>query len=182
MAELEELDEALAQEENGRASDRMRHAVELVSAERRGFCDHRIVDALLTAKVDACECAGIAVSCTLDIPDDLLVPGVELCAVFSNLLDNALRACEEVHSTEKREASIEIKAHVAGESKTRRGHEFRGRGLAEHGWGLSILGAIAQRRDGSLHTECADGRFVAKVALRLAEDSAAAGVTDVYAL
>lgn len=174
----------------------MRHAVELVSAERRGFCDHRIVDALLTAKVDACECAGIAVSCTLDIPDDLPVPGVELCAVFSNLLDNALRACEEVHSTEKREASIAIKAHVAGgyllvevvndcvagESKTRRGHEFRGRGLAEHGWGLSILGAIAQRRDGSLHTECADGRFVAKVALRLAEDSAAAGVTDVYAL
>ena len=43
-------------------------------------------------KVKACEEAGVRPRFSLEIPYDVAVPAVELCAVIANLADNGLAA------------------------------------------------------------------------------------------
>lgn len=190
IQELKELDGLLEREEGRDASQRMHHAVALVQAGRQGFCAHHVIDALVTAKVNAFEALGVSVACNLDVPSDLPVPSVELCAVFSNLLDNALHSCEELAAQGRRDLSVDVRAHVArgyllvrvsndcapNAKRARQDAHRRRPHLAEHGWGLSILKAVAERRDGNLRTTCENGTFVTEVALKLIDESTAPSI------
>ncbi|MCI8478738.1 MAG: GHKL domain-containing protein [Oscillospiraceae bacterium] len=54
------------------------------------------LDALLGEKLGAAQRAGIQVTCQVHLPDGLLVDELDLCALFANLIDNALTACQTV--------------------------------------------------------------------------------------
>ena len=47
------------------------------------LCEHRSADAVATMKVKACEEAGVRPQFSLEIPYDVAVPAVELCAVIA---------------------------------------------------------------------------------------------------
>ncbi len=71
-------------------------ARDALGAGVRRYCAHRIADAIIATKAREFEDAGIAATFRLDVPSDLPYSNVDVCALFSNVLDNALHACEQV--------------------------------------------------------------------------------------
>lgn len=91
----EEMDEAvrrLREQEEGDAQERLSRAVDIMGSTAFRLCEHRSADAVATMKVKACEEAGVRPRFSLEIPYDVGVPAVELCAVIANLADNGLAA------------------------------------------------------------------------------------------
>ena len=111
-AELRAADELLDAHEVEHASSCLMHAVDLMDSSVRRFCENSVVDALVTMKAKACDESGVETSFELEVPRDLSLSSVELCAVFSNMLDNALQACSQVPAGARR---IELRARIANE-------------------------------------------------------------------
>lgn len=91
----EEMDEAVRRlrgQEEGGAQERLSRAVDIMGSTAFRLCEHRSADAVATMKVKACEEAGVRPQFSLEIPYDVGVPAVELCAVIANLADNGLAA------------------------------------------------------------------------------------------
>lgn len=164
--ELAAVDELLEQREAEAASEGLMKAVGIMDSASKRSCEHLVVDALVSMKAAVCEESGIRLSLDLALADDIPLPSVELCAVFSNLLDNATNACAKVPANAR---FIELKARVdsgylvvrmenscapSEPGVHRRASSRSGRGgrLPEHGWGLSILKTLADRHDGKLET------------------------------
>ena len=156
----------------------------IMDSTGRRVCRHHVVGALLASKQEEAENAGVEVDFDLDVPDDLPFSDTELCAVFSNLFDNAVNACAQVSEGEKR--FIEMKAYsrdaffivdvVNSCSKAQMKRERRRDTLfSEHGWGLSIIQAVAERHGGMLETEQQGNRFHTTVAMSLAAQEALKG-------
>lgn len=91
----EEMDEAvrrLREQEEGSAQERLSRAVDTMGSTAFRLCEHRSADAVATMKLKACEEAGVRPRFSLEIPHNVGVPAVELCAVIANLADNGLAA------------------------------------------------------------------------------------------
>lgn len=177
--ELVAVDELLERREAEAASQGLMKAVDIMDSACKRFCEHRVVDALVSMKAAVCEEAGVRLSLDLALADDIPLPSVELCAVFSNLLDNAINACAQVPEDAR---SIGLKARVdsgylvvrmenscaplrAGER--RRSPRSHGGRLPEHGWGLSILKTLADRHEGKLETAQEEGTYRTTILLKV---------------
>lgn len=140
-------------------------------------CAHPVADAILSEKLALCRRETLPVDCQVQIPAELQIPGAELCAVLGNLMDNAIEACRRL--PEDVPGGIAVRGRVNGGFLTLRvqnpvsGGETAapagGTLLDHHGWGLSIVRQIAERRGGRLTVEQTDGRFVATAWLGAAE-------------
>lgn len=140
-------------------------------------CAHPVADAILSEKLALCRREKLPVDCQVQIPAELQIPGAELCAVLGNLMDNAIEACRRL--PEDVPGGITVRGRVNGGFLTLRvqnpvsGGETAapagGTLLDHHGWGLSIVRQIAERRGGRLTVEQTDGRFVATAWLGAAE-------------
>ena len=91
-AEVEEAVRQLREKEEVAAQERLSRAVNLMGSTAYRLCEHRSADAVATMKAKACEDAGVRSQFSLEIPYDVGVPAVELCAVIANLADNGLAA------------------------------------------------------------------------------------------
>lgn len=60
------------------------------------FCENRVVNALVSIKAAACAEEDVSFDCLIAVPEDTSVSTVDLCALFSNMLDNALQSCRQV--------------------------------------------------------------------------------------
>lgn len=152
-------------------------ASQAIGVSRR-LCAHPVIAALLAAKERICEEQEIATLFNVVVPENVALPGVDLCAVFSNMIDNAIHACAAVEGTR----FIEMRAHLAGgyllvelknsyvEGRSRNPVDASASVSPlsrEHGWGLSILQAIADRHEGSSVVEGNNGVFRMSLALKL---------------
>lgn len=134
------------------------------------FCPHRVVNAILTIKASRFSEAGIPFNCRCDLPGELPIKGVELCSLFSNVLDNAYRAAVNCPRTTDR--TVCLSAAVEGgflilscsNPLPAQPQPQRGRG---HGLGLGILEDLARRHGGELKTEQTGGVFKTTVWLQL---------------
>ena len=143
----------------------MTRAVDSLRPSLTRHCDHPVADALFAAKQKEAEQCGVAFSCAAGIPRELALGEAVLCAVLSNLLDNALRAAASAQGS------------VAVRARTDRGFLVvrvendappapaprRARAFEEHGWGLSIVESLARTHDGRLEITRSPGRFCATV-------------------
>lgn len=57
------------------------------------YCRHHVVDMLLRLYARRAKDQQVAFTANVQVPEELPVSGVDLCAVISNLLENALEAC-----------------------------------------------------------------------------------------
>ena len=148
-------------------------------AWKRLYSENRVVDAIVSDKAKECTEKNIRLQTELDIPEKLQVKNAELCVIFANLLDNAIRACERLEGQEKPKdhdcAEIRLAARERGGYLVIREEnpfdgmvEDRKQGpLSEHGLGLGIVEQIAQKHEGRLQTEQAEGKFVTVVMLKI---------------
>lgn len=61
------------------------------------YCAHSIVNAILFDKERAFANSGIICKFNVNIPQDISISGFDLCRIFSNMLDNALEACQKTN-------------------------------------------------------------------------------------
>lgn len=174
------VERALASGDAAGACDLLDDLVRSVPPRGASFCRNPTVDALLASKAAAAQARGIRFEANADVPPALALPDIEVCAVISNLVDNALAGVEGVSPERRR---VEVAVRVAGAHLALRvenpfagapRHARRGllRGVAarpgalpDHGWGLSIVEAIVASHDGTVAIEDADGVFRVRVAM-----------------
>ncbi len=143
-----------------KALELMHRAVGLSGSARESYCENRVVNALVMMKLRRCEELGIQTSCTLVVPEKLHILDIDLCAVLSNLLDNAINACEAVAPGGRRIVvkgglvagvmMIDVVNSTNPAMPSKGAHEPEGPMLGQrHGWGLQILETLAVRYNGT---------------------------------
>ena len=152
--------------------DRSEHMLdqllEQVSATKEyPYCAVPIINAILNEKSRLCEQYQIEFITSLSFPSDLHADDVMLCSLFSNLLDNAIHAVEDMDPGKR---WIRISAVTEGGFliiKTKNPSEppqavKRGRGK-----GTVILREIAEMYGGTYQTEYREQIFTALVSMEL---------------
>ncbi len=129
-------------------------------------CKNKVVNAILEEKSCECEKAGIKFATDIMLENNMAISNPELCIVVSNLLDNAIRACENVAgkyihiSAREKQGYLVIKQENSFDGVV----ENRRAGLlSEHGLGLGIIESLATKYDGSLKIEyeqAIDGKWI----------------------
>ncbi len=133
-------------------------------------CANRVVNALLSVKEERFAQDGIPFEIRCDVPAQLPLEGVELCSLFSNVLDNAYRAALALPTEERTAVTL-----TAGISRnyfilTCTNPTAQGPQPAPekgHGLGLNILRELAQRHNGAVKAEQNGGQFKTSVWLEL---------------
>jgi len=123
-----------------------------------------VVDVLLGEKLELAESRGISVDASLHLPEDRAVDSFDLCVIFANALDNALRGCEAME-----DAYIRIRGQRQGDFYRL---EFEnscadGESSPEPGTGLSNIRAAAEKYGGAMRFEQTGGRFRLDVLLNI---------------
>ncbi len=131
-----------------------------------GYCGIPIVNALMAEKQAVCDREGIRLAVDLNVPEDTRVEPIDLCSVFSNLMDNAIRACGQLPQEER---NITITSGMQGDYLIVRCENPAAKAPGPvpegTGYGKRILHSIAQRWNGSFQADFADGVYRATVIL-----------------
>lgn len=110
-----------------------------------------VVDTLLGGKLNVAQQMGIQIECTVKIPSPCAVDDLDLCVLFSNGVDNAIRACGELESQSRY-------IHISGKEK---GDFFMAQiensclesESYQKGIGLSNIQAVAEKYQGAVTAE-----------------------------
>lgn len=134
------------------------------------FCSNSVINAVLTNKQHLCEQKSISFRAEISIRDCSFINKVHLCSVFSNLLDNAIHACEELSMELPRSVTVSAKQHgdylhvkVVNTSLP----PMEATPAPGHGYGQKILTDIASLYHGEFFTEYTDGIYKAAISLQL---------------
>ncbi len=144
------------------------------------FCENNVVHAVLAAKQQLMEQKEITADYSVALPADLSVEAVDLCAIFSNSLDNAIEACEKL-SADQRKIMVKARAEkglfVLQVQNPIKEKTLEGNGLfattkqntKTHGFGLASIREIAGRYNGSVNLTTDNGQFTLLAYLSLAQ-------------
>ena len=187
---LEQARVNLQAQQAGKAGKSLEDAIGLIGAQPQRFCQHPAVDALVEQKACAAHDLGVRFHVELDIPADIQLPGVELCAVFSNLLDNALNACAKspdgcrieaiarlwgmylVIDVENSYLGSKSQGEASGrpssdDAVSRRGAASSFPDLSvSHGWGQGIVREVVRRHDGTFEAGVVDDVYRVRAILK----------------
>lgn len=119
---------------------------------------NRVVDILLGEKLSYAEQVGIRVKCNITIPAKVKLDDFDLCAIFANTIDNAIKACQGIQNGEK---LIDI---VAKPNKNFFVIDLMNPYQTENapkgsGLGLTILHIIAEKYHGAVEISAEDPMF-----------------------
>lgn len=186
--QLRQLKGHLADNDPQAARDLIAQATQSLSPREVHLCDNPAVDALLASKASQCAELGIPFATNVVVPVQTSIPDAELCAVFSNLIDNAMNASKELAEGEQacanknaQEPFIEVDALIAAgylsvrvrnaclehRSRPHLAHKQPHSINDMHGWGKSIVALIAHRHNGSFTCVAENGVHLARVTLKV---------------
>lgn len=154
-------------------SDNIRHC------GREKYCSHPVVNAVLVQKSVVARDHGIKVDIDVYVHENSSIAAIDLCSVFSNLIDNAIEAAFDP-SDSPQPRFIDIKAGIKQEyliikitnSKSSKSGEKginKDKYLSElhlHGLGLSIIEDISKKYEGSFTVNNLEDSFTATVLLK----------------
>ena len=186
--QLRQLKRHLADNDPQAARDLIAQVTQSLSPHEVHLCDNPAVDALLASKAPQCAELGVPFATNVVVPVQTSIPDAELCAVFSNLIDNAMNASKELVEGEQacadknaQEPFIEVDALIAAgylsvrvrnaclEHRSRPHHTHKQPHSINdmHGWGKSIVALIAHRHNGSFTCVAENGVHLARVTLKM---------------
>ena len=165
---IAELRQSLEKKEKSDVNGKVQElAREIQHTKGRQLSLHPVVDAVLAEKRRECAREQISLEFSVTILKEIGVEGIHLCNVFSNLLDNAIRANLALSPKERR---ISLKAFLDGDYLF---VEVRNPSLTErtkkrkhHGYGTRILEDIAEKYNGSYRHTFGDGMYRAQMLLK----------------
>lgn len=137
-----------------------------------------MVNALLNQKISYAKSKGIPISVHVSMPSDVMIPEGKLCAVISNLLDNAIEASEglgnpsvafAVHKTGK--YLHFVCKNLVSQDISKVNPELKStKGKANHGIGLQVIQTIVEEYSGMMEHHMEEGRFVMSLMLQIPGD------------
>ncbi|USF27045.1 hypothetical protein N510_001979 [Firmicutes bacterium ASF500] len=145
---------------------------------------HPVVNIILTDFLRRCRELDIRASVRVELPPHLPVPDADLCALLTNLLENAVEANKKI--PEGVERWLRVAIHIRGQYlyigvENARFHPVRRSGEqdlphsdkpgAGHGLGLRSARSIARKYNSELRLKAPPGPFSASTALLLPEES-----------
>jgi signal transduction histidine kinase len=149
---------------------------QISSTSEEPFCAVPVVNAILTEKERTCRASGIDLKIDLNIPERLAVSPMHLCSIFSNILDNAIAACQKAQSADK--PVIRLSSMVDGDYLFIKAVNTSDKPdylpSPGRGYGLRIISDLAKRYGGDFQSSYSDRLFTAVVSL-LAVESAVEG-------
>ncbi len=136
-----------------------------------------MADAILNSKLSVAEKLNISINCKANIPVNLPMSDVELCAVLGNMLDNAAEACEKLPE-EKRFIRIYIGSlkdqfylsitNSAGEVRKSSGAYLSTKANGElHGYGIFRVDRVAKKYGGYVNRQNEPGVFATEIMIPL---------------
>lgn len=147
--------------ENGQVEEAREHVCEVArlldETSYQRYTGNTVADAVISAKQAECVNDHIVFSVEGNLPEDLQISGIDICSVFSNVLDNAIHACRNLQKGERREIDLKVEyRHPVVRIKCRNTavSKIKAKNAqnlsAEHGWGLEILQEIVERYQGGM--------------------------------
>lgn len=135
------------------------------------MCHNEMANVVLLAKEEAMRQYGIQADFRIDLPEQLAIADMDLCALLGNALDNAIEAARKA---EEGRVSVQCQCN-RGMFMLRVINTFSGERFADlrttkpdkqrHGFGLNGMREIANRYDGTLETEISSRTFTLTVCL-----------------
>ena len=145
-----------------------------------------VANAVLAAYLAPAQAAGVRVECDVRVPERLGLGATELSVLLSNLLSNAVEACERARAAGEDEPYLALSMRTSGNVLALRCENSAAPGASflatskenprEHGLGLPAMREIARRHRGELFAEAADGRAVVRIGLALDAGGGSGGV------
>ena len=179
MKELREAEAMLYDDGDvAEALERATCAIARMDGAKR-FCAHPMIDALLSAKAEECARRDVRFCVKVNVPAGSFLPSADLCAVFANMLDNAIAAASRAAGEAR---FVDVRARVesgrftllvangcaSGErcadslrTSTRRSFSD------EHGWGMLIVENIVARHGGVFDVAMREGACEACASMRV---------------
>jgi sensor histidine kinase YesM len=118
-----------------------------------------VLDILLTNKLGMARQKGIEVDCTVKIPDNCMIEDMDLCILFSNALDNAVKACIAGNQTSP---FLTLKTIQKGDFfmiDIKNSYSDVFLPVSGTGIGLQSIHAVAEKYHGTVHIEKAPDAF-----------------------
>ena len=133
------------------------------------YCRHAIVNAVMKEKAQRCEKLHFTMEVSLLIPEKIEIEALHMCSIFSNLLDNALEAVEELEEARRQiQVSAQMNANylvIKVKNTSEKKHALRTRRKGR-GYGTRILAELAKKYEGSYEAAYADGYYQATIVLK----------------
>lgn len=136
-----------------------------------------IVDAILNTKEQLANNHEISIRIRADYPHGTNLESADICAILSNLLDNAIEACDKIEDVQKRFIHfscginknvfiIKVENSVAEDPFEKNGRLVTSKkDKRMHGLGLKSIASAVDKYDGTLSYSCQDRVFTAIVTL-----------------
>lgn len=171
---LTAIDGFLALGKTQQAQEYIRNAHEgLMAITLQRFCENELVNLLCSSFSQKAEQEGARLTVDAKLPPELPFPDIELCAILSNGLENALHAVSQLDpslkwtelysSIQSDNLLIEIKNPYEGEVYLRNGLPVSNR--KGHGYGCQSIRSIAEQNSGICMFEAEHGVFTMQVVL-----------------
>lgn len=154
-------------------------ALQYKNIQKEIYCNNKIINAVLSQKLNVCNQERITYEVDIQIPDVLPITDIDLMCVYSNLLDNALESCQRNKDTDN---YIIIKTALIGNyftvkvinskpivEKVKKGKDGYKTTKADkifHGYGLRIIDEIIERYEGQKELLDKGSEFSAMVMLK----------------
>ncbi len=134
-----------------------------------------MADAVLNSKLSVAQRLNISISVKVNIPAEIPLSDIELCALLGNLLDNGVEACAKLEeskrflrvyiNTLKNQLYISVQ-NSAGEVR-KSGGEYRSTKSGEHGYGIFRMDRIAKKYGGYVNRQNEEGIFATEIMIPL---------------
>lgn len=133
-----------------------------------------LVDAILSSKIATATANNIPLGYTAQVPEYLNINNVDLCAILSNLLDNAIEACRKIDGETYIKCEVmliksQLYIHITNSSdgkyiKVSEGFMSTKKG-ALHGIGLSHVQSIVSQYNGLYNVKAEKDYFETKISI-----------------
>lgn len=166
--------ELLQQGQTEKAAHLLEQQLAVVAIVPRRFCENTAVNAAVSYYASLCEQSAVGLITKLDIPDEPGADSLELSLAVSNLLENALHACQKLPRGEK--SIIQFRALFTGQQLLEMENPYAGEVTldengypiskeAGHGIGTKSVIAFVERQNGQITYSTADGIFRVRMIL-----------------
>ncbi len=162
-----------AEEKDAEIKDALQDSMQrLQSTKVRRYCENSVVNSILTVKKENAEEHGIDMKIGVSVPEYSAIAPIDLCSLFSNLLDNAIEACDKLPENAGQKV-IHIKAAIQAGflivktentycQPVQRSGEILKTSKQDginHGYGLQLVRRIADQYEGQINIEYDDMIF-----------------------
>ena len=131
------------------------------------YSKNMMVNVIAGAYLDRAAREGVSVRYSFDLPETLSVPDSDLCVLITNLLENAVNACERMDGEDER--FIKIKMSLDGSLLFIGCENSRpaGEGQTESGYGMKNMARVAEKYGGVVKAEQKPSAFAVTAYLNI---------------